>query len=220
MTGVEEPKSTPATSQPDEKVEEIMIGGPKTAVDEPKTASTKDPVAEPSGTKAPELVVDQPVNGAMDVDKPDAKPSAPVTHTGPESESVPAPAPAPPADPVAAPPPTIPEAPPAAATEPSVSAPAVEPAKSSDLTEPSVGEKRKLEGDADAKIDAVPANVQPPTENQAATGSLPLDKKAKLDEKATTSNGSDTGNNAKKEKKLPPVGRTQRKTRSQGPVDL
>lgn len=294
MTGVEEPKPSPVASVPDEKpaapAEELkpaleqskpVMEESKPIADPTEPASIEpiaEPIAEAPLSKAPELAVnDSLVNGAMDIDTPEDKPPAPVTHTGPESEPVPAPAPAPPAAPVAAPPPAIPEAPPVT-IERSAPVPPVEPERPSAPTDPIVGEKRKLEGDSVLAADAVPASVKPLTEDRAApVDPLPLDKKPKLDEsvvnsvggepakvaapmpdpisaststttsapapapalEATESSNSASGpvsasteaskeapqtspkaGNSKKEKKLPPVGKTQRKTRSQGPADV
>ncbi|KAG8417396.1 hypothetical protein J3458_004904 [Metarhizium acridum] len=87
MTGVEKPKPTPGTSVPDEKHTPSSSDVP---------APREEPVQQSSVAKAPEPPMnDSPASGAMDVDKPEEKQPAPVTHTGPESEPVPAPAPAP-----------------------------------------------------------------------------------------------------------------------------
>ncbi len=94
--------------------------------------------------------MDQPVNGAMDVDKPDAKPSAPVTRTGPESGVGSGSSSSSPAEPVA----LLPSdrAPPAAAIA-QLLLPLLSPARCQISPMPVLA-KAQLEGEADAKIDA------------------------------------------------------------------
>ncbi|KAL7902793.1 hypothetical protein HDV63DRAFT_167386 [Trichoderma sp. SZMC 28014] len=91
----------------------------------------------------------------------------------------------------------------------------------SDVSEIIIGEKRKLaEGPADVPAAAV--------EKEDSDESEPADKKAKIDDGEASSNGGaprkpgrPKKNGSKEKKAVPPpaVGRTARKTRSQGPVE-
>ncbi|KAL7921863.1 hypothetical protein ACQKWADRAFT_313653 [Trichoderma austrokoningii] len=94
----------------------------------------------------------------------------------------------------------------------------------SDVSEIVIGEKRKLaEGPAD-----VPATSSAAAEKEDSDESEPADKKAKIDDGEASSNGGaprkpgrPKKNNGKEKKAVPPpaVGKTARKTRSQGPVE-
>ncbi|KAJ6445354.1 oxidoreductase [Purpureocillium lavendulum] len=114
------------------------------------------------------------------------------------------------------------------------------------LDEPSVGEKRKFDDATAAAPAAVPAATEGPvvplTDDKTdlppkpvpAQADQPTDKRAKVDDDATASNsaelnggGSSNGNTKpgpgrprKDKKAAPAVGRTARKTRSQGPADV
>ncbi|KAK2608608.1 hypothetical protein QQS21_002834 [Conoideocrella luteorostrata] len=215
MTGVQEPKPTSVTSAP-----EGTENKPPASLEPQKPVEESKPSIFGS-LPAKESVPEPVVNGTMDIDKPEA----PVTHTGPEALSVPAPAPAPVTAPVSAPAP-MPKSPtPAKAPEPTTAV----------SDEPAAGEKRKLDEVA------VPATTKPLTENQAAPDALPLDKKPKIDDtlaqskpapaadavpvptaaaEAEPPSSSPKASKSKKEKKQPVVGRTARKTRSQGPADV
>ncbi|KAK8920175.1 hypothetical protein H634G_02636 [Metarhizium anisopliae BRIP 53293] len=214
VTGAEKPKPAPPTSAPDEKHTSSSSDAP---------APREEPVQQSSVAQAPEPPMnDSPASGAMDVDKHEEKQPAPVTHTGPESEPVPAPAPAPA---------EIPDAPPNTTAEPNDNA---------------VGEKRKLDNVAPpvdgssatakdpAASDPLPVDKKPKLDGSAAANGQAAKAAATSDPASSADPASDPApaetakeppqtsprnGKPKKEKKLPPVGRTARKTRSQGPAD-
>ncbi|KAH7235165.1 hypothetical protein B0J15DRAFT_503986, partial [Fusarium solani] len=87
-----------------------------------------------------------------------------------------------------------------------------------DVTEAAAGEKRKLDEAAPATNGAAPAVAEKAEPEERA-------KKARVEDVADEPTATETptngkGTKAKKEKKAPPaVGKTARKTRSQGPVE-
>ncbi|KAJ4314276.1 hypothetical protein N0V84_008979 [Fusarium piperis] len=89
---------------------------------------------------------------------------------------------------------------------------------SDDVTEAAAGEKRKLSEAAPTTNGASPADAEKAEPEERA-------KKARVDDVADEPTATETATNgkgtkAKKDKKAPPaVGRTARKTRSQGPVE-
>ncbi|UKZ80277.1 hypothetical protein TrVFT333_008034 [Trichoderma virens FT-333] len=85
----------------------------------------------------------------------------------------------------------------------------------SETSETATGEKRK----ADAA--AATATDEPAAEKEDSEESEPADKKAKIDNGKTTNGGARKPGRPKKDKKAAPVvGKTLRKTRSQGPVEI
>ncbi|KAL7949724.1 hypothetical protein V8C42DRAFT_311772 [Trichoderma barbatum] len=85
----------------------------------------------------------------------------------------------------------------------------------SETSETAIGEKRK----ADAA--AATATDEPAAEKDDSEDSEPADKKAKIDNGKATNGGPRKPGRPKKDKKAAPVvGKTLRKTRSQGPVEI
>ncbi|KAF5000070.1 hypothetical protein FDECE_11314 [Fusarium decemcellulare] len=92
----------------------------------------------------------------------------------------------------------------------------------SDVSDASAGEKRKLDEPAPAPNGAAPAVAEKPAVEERA------EKKARVEDVAdeptaveTATNGKNSNGKAKKDKKIAAaVGRTARKTRSQGPVEV
>ncbi|QUC15826.1 uncharacterized protein UV8b_00067 [Ustilaginoidea virens] len=201
-TGTEESESE--SSPAAEASLDGQEGKPAAPAEEP------EPARELKSTEETSPATGVPVaDGATDTHKPNAKPETPVTHAGPEAESVPATAPAPAAS--------------AASTS-----------KTAGLNGPVAGGKRKLDDTAE------PATAEPRNQDGAAPDAIPNGKKPKIDddddasaqppanananktpaqEQTENSSSSSKAANAKK-KKEPVIGRTARKTRSQGPAEL
>ncbi|PNY23146.1 Uncharacterized protein TCAP_06905 [Tolypocladium capitatum] len=174
----------------------------------------------PSGEPVSDIVIGNAATSSLNGETKPAKTAAVATHTGPVAEPVPAPAPAhvPMTGPVSIPNPAPAVAPqPANPTghagslklnEPDAPPAPSEPAKPAEPSGPMAGEKRKF--------DSV-ARANPPP--------LPSDKKPKVDDGSAKTNGGAPAHKAgpgrpRKDKKAAPVvGKTARKTRSQGPAD-
>ncbi|KAL7792106.1 hypothetical protein V8C37DRAFT_128934 [Trichoderma ceciliae] len=91
----------------------------------------------------------------------------------------------------------------------------------SEALDTAIGEKRKL---PEAPIDVAAAD-EPVAEKEESDESEPADKKAKIDDGEATTNGGAPargrpGRPKKDKKAVPVVGKTARKTRSQGPVEI
>ncbi|KHN96113.1 uncharacterized protein MAM_05961 [Metarhizium album ARSEF 1941] len=242
MTGVEETTSIPATRVPDKKPA-FSSEAPKPTSSGSELASA--PREEPgkqqaSGFKAPEpATAGSTTTEGMDIDEPEEKQAVPVTHTGPESEPVPAPAPAPATAPVAAPPPICGEQQPALfhggpndnavgekrkldnAVPPvggssATARPPAEDSAAPDSFPP--GKKPKLDENISSDGDAAQTAALVPEPDAASAADAASDP-APADTADRHPQTSPKNGRPKKEKKLPPVGKTARKTRSQGPAD-
>ncbi|KAL7929678.1 hypothetical protein V8C35DRAFT_314949 [Trichoderma chlorosporum] len=85
----------------------------------------------------------------------------------------------------------------------------------SETSETATGEKRK------ADVAVATATDEPAAEKESSEESEPADKKAKIDNGKATNGGARKPGRPKKDKKAAPVvGKTLRKTRSQGPVEI
>ncbi|OAA35294.1 hypothetical protein NOR_08049 [Metarhizium rileyi] len=173
LTIPEDPSPSAAKPPGEPDIEPVVLTGAEEPKATPATSVPDEKESKPS-----------PDGGMMEIDKPEEKQLPPVTHTGPESESVPAPAPAPVAAPVAAPLPEMPDAPAITTGEPPASTPAAQ------VNENVVGGKRKLdEEDVVPPVDGATRTDSHSADNQAASTTLPLDKKPKLGEHAANSSG-------------------------------
>ncbi|KND89411.1 hypothetical protein TOPH_05803 [Tolypocladium ophioglossoides CBS 100239] len=198
-----------------------------TGLQEPLSTLTAVPRSEPVS----ELTVGKAATSSLNGKAKAAETSAPATHTGPAAEPVPAPAPAhmPITDPASIPDPAPAVAPqpakpaehagPLKLNEPAAPPAPSEPSKPAELYDPIVGEKRKFD------CAAVAATAKPLTADRAPPPPLPSDKRPKVDDARAETNGgapapkAGPGRPKKNKKAAPVVGKTARKTRSQGPVD-
>ncbi|POR37732.1 Uncharacterized protein TPAR_02053 [Tolypocladium paradoxum] len=230
--------STPAggTPRPELKIAEE----PSPAKESPKEPAFIIGVQEPLPTTKASIPRSEPVSeltvgnaptSSLNGETKPAETAAPATHTGPAAEPVPAPAPAhvpitgpasiPDPAPAVAPQPAKPaeHAGPLKLNEPAAPAAPSEPAKPVEPADPIAGEKRKFDSGA------VAATVKPLTADRANAPPLPSDKKPKVGNAPAETNGGAPAPKAgpgrpKKDKRATPVvGRTARKTRSQGPAD-
>lgn len=229
--------STPAggTPRPELKIHEepapakeslndsVFITGDEEPAPTPKASIPRsEPVSAPA--------IGNAATGSLNGQSEAAKTAAPVTHTGPAAESVPAPAPAhfPITGPVSIPDPAPTVTPqsakpaehagPLKLNEPAPPPAHLGPTEPPKPDDPIAGEKRKF----DSAV--VAATVKPLTADRANPPPLPFDKKPKVDDAPAETNGGAPAPKAgpsrpKKDKKAPAVGRTARKTRSQGPAD-
>ncbi|GJN72641.1 hypothetical protein PLIIFM63780_006704 [Purpureocillium lilacinum] len=235
ITGINEPAPTPTASVPtsvpsgvETPVNSLVNGGSQPAPSEPAVAKEPSapsepaapvthtgPAAEPVPAPAPAPAPDAIADAVLPVN---AEPSRPAE---PEQDIPPAPG------------------------RPGNGITPAEPGKPAvPLDEPSVGEKRKFD-DAAASAPApaaapVPASEGPivpltddktdlPPKPVPAQDDQPVDKRPKVDDSTAELNGGSSSNGSAKpgpgrprkdKKAAPAVGRTARKTRSQGPADL
>lgn len=194
-----------ATPRPELKIQDE----PAAAEDTPQEPTVTTGVTDPKPTPAVSILAsDASAAATTNGNKPDETATL-ATHTGPESETVPATAPAPTAVADAS---VLPAAAPLLTTEPAKTSGAVAPAAP---MEPATGDKRHLDKEG-----------VPP---MARMESPPPAKRAKVDDAPVETNGGKAANGSptarkpgrpKKDKMAgPQVGRTARKTRSQGPAE-
>ncbi|KZZ98860.1 hypothetical protein AAL_02411 [Moelleriella libera RCEF 2490] len=165
-------------------------------------ASKPDVKQSPESRDGPESATAVSVEPSLEKVVPDSakKPEPPVTHTGPEAESLPAPAPAP--------------------TEASAALASAESVPDGDVK---TGTKRKLSDVASLavakqpKLD--PVSAKPGSANGLGDPAV-FEPSLNSPQAAQPKSPSKKVPNGKRGKKAPVVGRTARKTRSQGPADL